>query len=83
MNRQLTEPRSISEGAMKLVEQVATELNSTDRNEILLGVCDAMEKRWPSKNLEQRSAQMGLQTTDRILYVIDVYLTGVACGFLS
>lgn len=78
-----TEPRAISEGTMKLVSGVAHELGSTDRAEILSGVCEKLEKRWPSKNMEQRLAQMGLQSTDKILYAIDVYLVGAAFGFLT
>lgn len=81
MKHQLTEPRTISEGAMKLVQKVSHQLGSTDRNEILMGVCENLENRWPSKDMERRLAQMGLQTTEKILYVIDVYLACKARGF--
>lgn len=68
---------------MELISQVARELDSCDRMEILSGVCDVLETRWPSKSMEQRLQQMGLQTTGKILYVIDVYLAGVSHGFLG
>lgn len=79
----LTEPRTITEGAMKLVSAAAQRIGSYDRNDILFEVCEELENRWPSKNLEQRLSRMGLETTEKIYYVIDVYLAGVSMGCLS
>lgn len=79
----LTEPRAITEGAMKLISTAAQRADSFDRDDILMEVCEELENRWPSKNLEQRLVQMGLETTEKIYYVIDVYLAGVSMGYLS
>lgn len=71
----------VTEGALKLVSQVAAGLSN--RMDILEAVCEDLESRWPPQTLEHRLAQMHLQTTDRILYVIDVYLAGRDRKFLA
>lgn len=77
-----TTPCAVSEGAIELVRDVSRKLNTTDRDTLLAGVCDELATRWDDEYLEQRLGQMGLQTTSKILYVIDVYLAGRACGYL-
>lgn len=67
---------TVTEGAIKLVKKIVEKQGLTDRMDILEAVCDYLEARWPEPTLEQRLRQMHLETTDRVLYVIDVYLTG-------
>ena len=71
-------PCAVSEGAIELVRGVSRKLNTTDRDKLLAGVCAELADQY----LEQRLNQMGLQTTDKILYVIDVYRAGRAYGYL-
>ena len=75
-------PCAVSEGAIELVRGVSHKLNTIDRDKLLAGVCAELAGRWDDEYLEQRLNQMGLQTTDKILYVIDVYRAGRAYGYL-
>lgn len=64
----------ITDGIMRMIEQVKREHNSSDRLEILSFVCHEMEIRYPGNSLEYHLSQMGIKTTNDILDAIDIYL---------
>lgn len=64
----------ITDGAMRLVEEMAKKHNTKDRHRILCYVCEEMERRYPGSSLEYHLNQMKIKTTRDILDVIDVYL---------
>lgn len=64
----------ITDGIMRMIEQVKKKLNSSDRLEILSLVCHEMEIRYPGNSLEYHLSQMGIRTTNDILDAIDIYL---------
>lgn len=79
---QKNSPPIVTEGAISLISKVVKEQQLSDRMEILSAVCEVLENRWSSNALEARLAQMGLQTTSRILYAIDMYLVGKNHNYL-
>lgn len=64
----------ITDGAMRLVEEMAKKHNTKDRHEILGYVCAEMERRYPGNSLEYHLDQMNIESTGDILDIIDVYL---------
>ena len=64
----------ITDGAMRLVEEMAKKHNTKDRHEILEYVCAEMERRYPGSSLEYHLEQMKIESIGDILDVIDVYL---------
>lgn len=64
----------ITDGAMRLVEEVVKKYNTKDRYEILEHVCQEVSERYPGDSLEYHLNQMKMSTTKDILYIIDIYL---------
>ena len=64
----------ITDGAMRLVEEMAKKHNTKDRHAILGYVCAEMERRYPGSSLEYHLDQMKIESIGDILDVIDVYL---------
>ena len=79
---QKSAPPVVTEGAISLIGSVVKERCLSDRMEILEAVCETLENRWTPNALEARLSQMGLQTTSKILYAIDMYLVGKNHNFL-
>ena len=64
----------ITDGAIRLVEEMSKKYRTKDRIEILHHVCAEVEKRYPGSSLEYHLNQMRIPTTKDILDVIDVYI---------
>ena len=72
INEQLS--NFIPDGAFRLVEEIIEKYQTKDEHEILEHVCREMEERYKGNSLEYHAAQMKMQTTEKILEVIGIYL---------
>lgn len=64
---------ALTDGAMRLIEDVVKEKELTDRMDILDAVCDVLEQKYQGESFESHLNRMHMSTTNEILRAIDIY----------
>lgn len=69
----MTPRENVTEGAMRIVEEVVSKTDNHDRSFLLAKVCDELEERYAGDSLEYHLSQMHIDTTSDILHAIDMF----------
>lgn len=64
---------NVSDGAMRIVEEVVKRTNNRDRSFLLTAICEELETRFVGESLEYHLSQMHISGTSDILHAIDLY----------
>lgn len=64
---------NVSDGAMRIVEEVVKRTNNRDRSFLLTAICAELESRFVGDSLEYHLSQMHIGGTSDILHAIDLY----------